>query len=339
MTSKSFAKQFGIAAVALFVTSCSDPASPDPLPEKVTGKPSSLASLTGTLAFVSTRDGKPHIYLTSLDASGITRLTNSTEAEFTPAWSPDGQHLAFNRDDGTFVIRRDGSEPVRLPVGGATPSWSPDGKRLLVSTKNGLRSVSADGSGDEIAIDPRPPYGGYSNPDFSPWGAKWSPDGSRIVFSSWTSLDFERAFLMNADGTEVRTFINPLNHAIWDECAPVWSPDGTRIALLGGIFGSQAFMQAYFGVGIVDPAAGNVTTVYAPGTTCWDSSNGVTTSSGIAWSPDGKGLAITRRTPGWVQGLSNPTSQEASIVVIDIGTKTILTVLADAYDPTWTSAR
>jgi hypothetical protein len=299
------------------------------------------ARIEGTIAFVSKREGTAHIYLANADGSGVKRLTNSSEAEYSPTWSPDGQLLAFYRDDGTFVIKRDGSGLTRLAAGAGAPSWSPDGRRILVSTANGLRIVAADGSAEnETAIDIQPVPAWFADSLTVPWRATWSPDGSRIAFSAWTVYDFERAFVMNVDGSGARTFINPVSPfgATWDECAPVWSPDGKRIALLGGVFGGSAPGAAYFGVGIVDPEVGNVTTIMAPGTTCWDDNLGAS-SSGIAWSPDGKALAITRRTPGWSQSHPFPASQEASISIVQIATTAVLAVIPDAYTPAWTNAK
>jgi catechol 2,3-dioxygenase-like lactoylglutathione lyase family enzyme len=61
------------------------------------------------------------------------------------------------------------------------------------------------------------------------WPA-WSPDGTRLAFVRWSSLNRSRLALVDADGTNVRT---PLDDASSQIVAPpVWSPDGTRIALI-----------------------------------------------------------------------------------------------------------
>jgi len=317
------------------IAACSDnsPSAPDTL---VSGP--NTDKLAGTLAFVSTREGVPHIYLSNPDGSGIRRLTNSSQAEYTPAWSRGGQLLAFNRDDGTYVIRKDGSGLFRLPRGGGWPSWSPDGKQLLLATEGGLRIVRADGSQEnEVAIVLNGPLSGpfAGNEVTDPLAANWSPDGKQISFAAWTSFEFVRAFIMNVDGSNGRTFVGTVQSAIWDECGPVWSPDGSRVALLGGVFGG-AFPAAIFAVGIVDPETGRVTTIAVTGTTCWDANSASTTSfSGIAWSPDGLTLAITKRNPPWVQGQPNPTNQQASIAIVNIQTKAVSAVIPDAYDPAW----
>jgi Tol biopolymer transport system component len=79
-----------------------------------------------------------------------------------PAWSPDGQHLAFVRVSGghahLFVLNADGSEPRQITEGSSddeSPAWSPDGKRLVFCSTNitierrqaDLFTVSPEGSG------------------------------------------------------------------------------------------------------------------------------------------------------------------------------------------------
>jgi Tol biopolymer transport system component len=288
------------------------------------------------LAFVSTRDGKPHIYLANPDGTGIRRLTDATEPEYTPAWSPDGTRLAFNRDDGTYLINKNGSGLVRLPNGGKWPAWSPDGKRLVVATENGLRIVTADGSDEpprefQIASNGATAsisHGGGFSTIYSP---SWSPDGTQIAFAAWLYEDFIRSFVINVDGTEGRMFVRG-NGVIWDECGPVWSPNGRSIALLGGVLGPGNSL----GVAVVDPSTGIHQPIVSTGTTCWDGLYGFQqTMGGVAWSPDGSTLAITTRTPPWILGMLTPPNQQPSIAIVNIDTREVNVVIPDAYDPTW----
>jgi dipeptidyl aminopeptidase/acylaminoacyl peptidase len=68
------------------------------------------------------------------------RLTTAKGKESSPAWSPDGAHLAFSAkregDDKNqiYVIDLAGGEARRLTqlaLGARAPQWSPDGKQLL----------------------------------------------------------------------------------------------------------------------------------------------------------------------------------------------------------------
>ena len=55
--------------------------------------------------------------------------------------------------------------------------------------------------------------------------AGWSPDGTRIAFTSARGGDDRRLFLMNADGSNV---IQVTDHDVWGRGAK-WSPDGSRV--------------------------------------------------------------------------------------------------------------
>jgi glycine/D-amino acid oxidase-like deaminating enzyme len=54
-----------------------------------------------------------------------------------PAWSPDGQWIAAQNDDGLVRIPADGGKPELItaaPILGVT--WRPDGKRLVALTES-----------------------------------------------------------------------------------------------------------------------------------------------------------------------------------------------------------
>ncbi len=53
-----------------------------------------------TIAFVSTRDGNPEIYVMDGDGGNQRRLTFSSTGDWRPAWLPDSNHLVFVSDRG-----------------------------------------------------------------------------------------------------------------------------------------------------------------------------------------------------------------------------------------------
>ncbi|MEH7648632.1 TolB family protein, partial [Bacillus toyonensis] len=75
-----------------------------------------------------------------------------------PAWSPDGQKIAFssfvNSDFQIYVMNADGSNPILLtnnaPGQNKEPTWSPDGQKIaFTSTRDGNQEIyvmNADGS-------------------------------------------------------------------------------------------------------------------------------------------------------------------------------------------------
>ena len=280
----------------------------------------------GTLAFVSRREGAPHIYLASPTGSSLRRLTTRLPAEYTPTWSPDGTRMVFNSDDGTYVINRDGSGLRRLKDRGWSPSWSPEGKRVLVTDSMRLKVIpvdDVDAPVKEIHMEEGSVtrFGIYAF-----YGARWSPDGSRIALSAWTGGDFEQLIVMNDDGTGARIIVR--GNMIWDECGPVWSPDGGSIAVLSMVFRGAATVQ---------PGGGELNSVLSSGTTCWDGDGvGEQSESGIGWSPSGKALAVTLRTPGWEPAAAFPKNQRASISIVDVVNHRQMALIDDAYDPAWT---
>jgi Tol biopolymer transport system component len=99
------------------------------------------------IAFVSAPDGlsgPSYIYVMDIpdepDSAGtnLRRLTQTDDVlEDTPAWSPDGSHLAFSAmHDGhleIFMINADGTDLQRLTrnaYGDYYPTWSPDGSQI-----------------------------------------------------------------------------------------------------------------------------------------------------------------------------------------------------------------
>jgi Tol biopolymer transport system component len=104
-------------------------------------------------------------------------------------------------------------------------------------------------------------------------GPAWSPDGSRIAFTSGRTSGNEEVYVMNADGSGQTDLTN---NAAFD-VSPTWSPDGSKIAFttIRGTTVSQIYVMNADGSGQT-----NV-------------SNSAVEDEEPAWSPDGSKIAFT----------------------------------------------
>jgi dipeptidyl aminopeptidase/acylaminoacyl peptidase len=108
-----------------------------------------------------------------------------------------------------------------------------------------------------------------------------APDGKRIVFSrSWVDQvkDQQRSnlWMVDADGSRVRE----LTRGDWRDSAPVWSPDGARVAFISDRDGTSQLHVMYVDTGEVAQLTHLTRSL-----------------QGLTWSPDGKQIAFTQMLP------------------------------------------
>jgi hypothetical protein len=164
------------------------------------------------------------IFTMDADGSNQTNITNTPALfEYYPDWSPDGSKMCLYRgsgdeDTGIYIMNADGSNPTRLTdeFSGVDCEWSPDGTKIAYSYHpefsgsawpDDVYVMNADGSG-KTNLTNSPAHDVYGG---------WSPDGTRMVFSSDRDGDFE-IYTMNPDGSDV----TQITTNSWTDGGPDW---------------------------------------------------------------------------------------------------------------------
>ena len=265
----------------------------------------------GRIVFSSNRDGNAEIYVMNADGTGVSRLTNHPGHDLDPAWSPDGERIAFrsNRDDEgetgepayeIYVMNADGTGVSRLTNADRTvrsPAWSPDGLNIVFSADYGYLHKIYIMSADGTTTYPYKLTSGHE--DFDP---AWSPDKQRIAFSSrrFSPLgeEAEGIYVINVDGSNLTRLTSYDFHRIAENLS--WSPDGQHIAFSENVY-----------ISVINADGSNQTRLAS--------------GSHPTWSPDGKRIAFGSGRDIYVMNAdgSNPTR--------------LTSHPAEDFDPDWTS--
>lgn len=235
------------------------------------------------------------IHIANADGTGQQQvIAQSSTFTYSPAWSPDGDQIAFVSGGALQVVNADGTGRTQIATatnGIYTPAWSPDGAKIAFAkyrkgtNRLEIYTVNASGSGLTQVTN----NGANDASDLAP---SWSPDGTRIAFSRYpTSVGSNpKIFVVNASGTGLQQ----LSSNSGNDVNPDWSPDGTRI-----VFQQGAGFAAT--IAVMDANGGNVQLQLASG-------------ESPAWSPDGTKIVFRGSFPAYQLATMNPNGTGQTVV-------------------------
>jgi eukaryotic-like serine/threonine-protein kinase len=188
----------------------------------------------GSLIAFHRADSVGGIFVAGATGESVRRVT---DFGFDPAWSPNGNSIAFGTeeivdpasrqgDSILYVVQAQGGAPRRAVDGDAVqPAWSPSGERIVfwsnVGGQRDIYTVAATG-GTPVAV---------TNDAAIDWSPVWSPDGRFIYFSSdrGGAMNLWRIAVDQSTG-RVRGSPEPVTTGVQAAAGlPRFSRDGTRL--------------------------------------------------------------------------------------------------------------
>ncbi|MDQ3545896.1 MAG: serine/threonine-protein kinase, partial [Verrucomicrobiota bacterium] len=199
-----------------------------------------LAAGAGFIFWLTPWSGQ-HQALSLAATAKIIPFTTFSGAADQPAFSPDGNQIAFTWDGGNgenldlYVKLIGAGTSLRLttnPAEDISPAWSPDGRYLAFlrrsAGENGIFIVPALGGAERKLGQTEPNLSSQAWPQCR---LSWSPDGKFLAVADRASPQ-ERygIFLVSVEDGEKQRLTSPPDSS--DDIYPAFSPDGQTVAFI-----------------------------------------------------------------------------------------------------------
>ncbi len=203
-----------------------------------------------SIAYVSYQKDAMELWLLDLGSGKPRQLTSGGGVNVEPRWSPDGKWIvfvstAYNKrfhifradvNDGKLenIVRLTGETKSDLPRyyysafdTEISPVWTRDGKEILFVSNRG--HIHGTGGFWRMRADPGAEAKEIHYEETN-WKARpdFSPDGSRMVYSSYLGRQWHNLWVMPATGGDAF----PISYGDWDETNVRWSPNGEKLTLI-----------------------------------------------------------------------------------------------------------
>ena len=179
------------------------------------------------LAFTSSGNGPPNVFVVNLDGTNPTMLTNDTRVNSAEGWSKDGKSILFRNGAGLHLIDADGSNPrLVLPL---NPDFGVNGAvRLDLSAAIVTREVDrVTGLADIELLSLLDNKATILARTVSSGSFELSPDGNELAYTTGLNTPEDEINVVSHDGSNVRSlYSEDLIGFLW---ITRWSEDGEYV--------------------------------------------------------------------------------------------------------------